>query len=320
MADEHNTPIKTGLKRDLPYSPNDISPSIKQSEKVARTNTLSSSPSLSETVMSNQTVSTSPSEGETVLKLSDVVCAVINNPQFVDAIIPMVLDKVLEAMRPHVEKIVNDCLQPHIETIEHTKTTVLAQETVIQQQNQAINNLTNKINKLGSRIEEQEQYSRRTSLRFNNVKAPTNDRGEIRRPIDTDALVLKICNTKLGLQLNTKDIGRSHPIGEVRNGKISIITRFLSYRQRHMVFSHKKKLKGHPDNLFITENLTRYRYGLLKKLNSLRADGKLHSFWTHDGSIIVKRSENSGFMTVKTKADIQKLGGVFTDEEIVDDY
>jgi hypothetical protein len=55
-------------------------------------------------------------------------------------------------------------------------------------------------------------------------------------------------------------------------------------------------------------------------LNSLRADGKLHSFWTHDGSIIVKRSENSGFMTVKTKADIQKLGGVFTDEEIVDDY
>jgi hypothetical protein len=49
-------------------------------------------PSLSETVMSNQTVSTSPSEGETVLQLADVVCAVINNPQFVDAIIPMVLD------------------------------------------------------------------------------------------------------------------------------------------------------------------------------------------------------------------------------------
>jgi hypothetical protein len=61
--------------------------------------------------------------------------------------------------RPHVEKIVNDRLQHYIETIEHTKTTVLAQETVKQQQNQTINNLTNKINKLGSRIEEQEQYS-----------------------------------------------------------------------------------------------------------------------------------------------------------------
>jgi hypothetical protein len=63
----------------------------------------------------------------------------------VDAIIPMVLDKVLEAMRPHVENIVNDRLQPYIETIEHTKTTVLAQVTVIQQQNQTINNLTNKV-------------------------------------------------------------------------------------------------------------------------------------------------------------------------------
>jgi hypothetical protein len=47
-------------------------------------------------------------------------------------IIPVVLDKVLEAMRPQVDKIVNDRLQPYIETIEHTKTTVLAQETVIQ--------------------------------------------------------------------------------------------------------------------------------------------------------------------------------------------
>ena len=255
-----------------------------------------------------------------MLQLSDVVCAVIQNPQFVDAIIPMVLDKVLEATRPHVEKIVNDRLQPYIETIEHTKTTVLAQETVIQQQNQAINNFTSKINKLGPRIEEQEQYSRRTSLRFNNIKAPTKDHREIHRPIDTDALVLKICNTKLGLQLNTKDKGRSHPIDEVKNGKISIITRFLTYRQRHMVFSHKNKLKGHPDNLFITENLTRYRYELLQKLNSLRAYGKLHSFWTHDGSIIVKRSENSGFMTVKIKADMQNLGGVFSDEEIIDDH
>ena len=115
-------------------------------------------------------------------------------------------------------------------------------------------NLTNKINKLGSRIEEQQiQYSRRTSLRFNNVQAPTNDHGEILKPIDTDALVLKICNTKLRIPHNIKDIGRSHPIDEVKNGKISIITRFLTYRQRHMVFSHKKKLKGHPDNISLTK-------------------------------------------------------------------
>jgi hypothetical protein len=39
-------------------------------------------------------------------------------------------------------------------------------------------------------------------------------------------------------------IGRSHPIGEAKDGKISIIVRFLTYRQQHMVFSNKRKLKG----------------------------------------------------------------------------
>jgi hypothetical protein len=29
MAENDNTPVKTGLKRDLPYSPSYISPSVK---------------------------------------------------------------------------------------------------------------------------------------------------------------------------------------------------------------------------------------------------------------------------------------------------
>jgi hypothetical protein len=94
-------------------------------------NTVSPSDGDVETVWLDITVSDSDGEEDKVFVLAtfsdcfieDVVCAVINNPQFVDAIIPMVLDKVLEAMRPHVEKI---RLQPYIETIEHTKTTVLA--------------------------------------------------------------------------------------------------------------------------------------------------------------------------------------------------
>ena len=51
-------------------------------------------------------------------------------------------------LQPQVDKIVNDRLQPYIETNEHTKAIVLAQETVIKQQNQMINNMTNKINKM----------------------------------------------------------------------------------------------------------------------------------------------------------------------------
>jgi hypothetical protein len=39
---------------------------------------------------------------------------------------------------------------------------------------------------------------------------------------------------------------------------------------------------------FIAENLTKHRYDLIKGLNILRKNGKIHSYWTDDGSILVK--------------------------------
>ena len=86
----------------------------------------------------------------------------------------------------------------------------------------------------------------------------------MKTPIDTDSLVLGICKNQLGVKLNISDIGRSHLIGEIVDGKISIIEGFFTYRQRHMVFTKKKELKGHVDKAFISENLTRHRYDLLK--------------------------------------------------------
>ena len=91
--------------------------------------------------------------------------------------------------------------------------------------------LKTKLERIESRIEEQVQYSRRTSLRFNNVSAQVGKNGETIKPIDTDTLGLNICKDKLNVELTPIDIGRSHPIDEIRDGKISITVRFLSYRQ-----------------------------------------------------------------------------------------
>jgi len=118
------------------------------------------------------------------------------------------------------------------------------------------------------------------------VKVPTNRRGQIIQPVDTDSIVLGICNTDLGLKLDIHHISRSHPIGEPKEGKIYIITRFLTYKQRQLVVSNKKKMKGNPDKMFIAENLTKHRYDLIKRLNILRTNGKIHSYWTHDGSVL----------------------------------
>jgi hypothetical protein len=59
-----------------------------------------------------------------------------------------------------------------------------------------------------------------------------------------------------------------------------------------MGFSNKRKLKGNKDKMFIAENLTKYRYDLLRQLNGMTKINKVHSFWTHDGSILVKEREN----------------------------
>ena len=221
----------------------------------------------------------------TVVQLSDVVCATLNNPDFISSIIPTIAEKVIQLMQPKIEQMVKDAIQPHLQPLLDKQ--VILEETVSQLQNNNAN-LKAKIDLIDMRLEEQEQYSRRTSLRFHNVRVPTDQKGNIIQPVDTDGIILKICNKHLTVPLDIHHIGRSHPIGEAKDGKISIIVRFLTYRQRHMVFSNKRKLKGNKDKMFIAENLTKYRYDLLRQLNGMKKINKVHSFWTHDGSILVK--------------------------------
>ena len=72
-------------------------------------------------------------------------------------------------------------------------------------------------------MESQEQYSRRTSLRFHNVRVPVDNRGQKIHPVNTDDLVIKICKDKLGIELSINDIGRSHVIRKVKDGKSQVI-------------------------------------------------------------------------------------------------
>ena len=74
-------------------------------------------------------------------------------------------------------------------------------------------------------------------------------------------------------------------------------------------FSKKKELKGHVDKTVISETLTRHIYDLLKRLNDVRVGRKIHSFWTHDGSVLLKETERSRPLVVKSRQDIYRLGG-----------
>jgi hypothetical protein len=74
----------------------------------------------------------------------------------------------------------------------------------------------------------------------------------------------------LGLDLQLQDLGRTHPIGPVQDGKANIIARFISYWPRKQVFFKQAKLKQHQYGTFISENLTTRRYALISELTKLR--------------------------------------------------
>ena len=60
---------------------------------------------------------------------------------------------------------------------------------------------------------------------------------------DTDTVVVKICQ-EMGVNINTDDINRSHPIsrpiGRPRNNKRQIICRFRNWKIKNKVYSAKK--------------------------------------------------------------------------------
>ena len=74
--------------------------------------------------------------------------------------------------------------------------------------------------------------------------------------MNTYKIILDICNDVLKVPITINEIGRTHPIGKVRGGKIQVIARFSTYHQRNVVFSAKRDFKGYTDNIFITENFT----------------------------------------------------------------
>lgn len=91
---------------------------------------------------------------------------------------------------------------------------------------------------------------------------------------DTDSLAIDFFSENFGVNLNTRDVARSHRLGprpsaarRVLREKIfrPIIVRFQNYRDRFEVFANKKKLKGKPFS--VTEILTSSRVDLPKNVN-----------------------------------------------------
>jgi hypothetical protein len=85
------------------------------------------------------------------------------------------------------------------------QTTANAHTFALKEHSTEVDALYNTIKELESRIEGQEQYSRRSSLRSHNIKVSADERGNVKHPVNTDELILNVCNNKRGLDINLHD-------------------------------------------------------------------------------------------------------------------
>ena len=96
----------------------------------------------------------------------------------------------------------------------------------------------------------------------------------------------------MGVNINTDDINRSHPIsrpiGSPRNNKRQIICRFRNWKIKNKIYSAKNQLKSNSSNIFVTEDLTKYRQNIVSKIIEAKKAKIFHSFWTYDGRIFIK--------------------------------
>jgi len=170
-----------------------------------------------------------------------------------------------------------------------------------------IRELETTVSKLERRIEELEQYSRRTCLSIANVPESSSE--------NTDDIILDIAKD-MKINLKREEISRSHRIPtRNKNKKVKdIVVRFTTYNKRRTFYDAKSKLKNSEThkNVYVNEHLTQQRKELSWICRKYVKGEKLMGTWTRDGRVAVKFTDRDGDEVVKWITHKSELDKVVT--------
>lgn len=165
-------------------------------------------------------------------------------------------------------------------------------------------------------IDALEQYSRRNSVRISGIKEPQQltDAHETQSE-DTDYIALNMAND-MGVNLDPRDIDRSHRAGKKSAKGRCILVKFATYRARQAFLGNRKKLKAIDKwkDVFISEDLTKKRSEILYHARQLVKQNKLNAAFSLDGRIFIKDSEDKRHQ-VESKEVLIAYGASFESRE-----
>ena len=138
--------------------------------------------------------------------------------------------------------------------------------------------LSNTVEKLEYTADKMERYSRRNSILIHGLPEV---KGE-----DTDSLVIETVKEKMGSDISSAHIDRTHRIGAPpkQSGKVRpVIVKFVQYNDRRKIYTNKNLLKG--TKVSITESPTVRR---VAKLKEPKEKFGFKNVWSNEGKTIYK--------------------------------
>nr|KAG5703329.1 hypothetical protein BaRGS_025571 [Batillaria attramentaria]KAG5710831.1 hypothetical protein BaRGS_026982 [Batillaria attramentaria] len=221
--------------------------------------------------------------------LKDDIKAVFYDPEVLDLLSKALAAQVTSAVRKEIVDL---------------KQEILGLKEQVQEKDRQILQLTD-------RLDEQEQYSRRNSVRIATIPESTGE--------NTDEIVMKVAES-IGVTLDRRDIDRSHRVGKKTSPTDTsarpILVKFSTYRAKEAVMKARRGLakvdatsvfpavdwptlskaassNGQPalaHRIYVNEDLTSARADLAAKARALKKKGKVEDTWVRDGLVFLKRN------------------------------
>lgn len=158
-----------------------------------------------------------------------------------------------------------------------------------------VNKQNEVIQRLSRKLEVNEQYARRKSLRIYGLQ---DIEGK-----DLKQTVVEKVGQRIGVKFSVDDLEMCYRTGKNQErGKRGIIVRFSTLRLKRNVYRNKSALKG--TKLVVREDLTDGAMELVKESITRFGSKKV---WTNEGSVFVKTGDN-GVHKIYDMQTLEKLG------------
>ena len=194
-----------------------------------------------------------------------------------------------------------------------TKEVAELRDIVVKKDKQILS-LSERIMDLEKCVDEQEQYSRRNSLRISGFEESMGE--------DIMKKTLDLFNKEMKIMppVVENEVERIHRVGPWFEGKSrAVLVKFTSWKTKNKVYSKKKMLKkkktdenGINYGIFMNEDLTKFRSSLLYKARRLTRERKLNGCWTIDGKVMIKNFYNR-VVQVRNDEDLNRTQEVKND-------